>query len=248
MNLSKATRLFPLLFLGHGPAFVLNAQADQATYTLENVVLDDANAVMTGTFVWTYDAGDFENGAGQFTFLDIPFTGHDHTDLDAVIDVGGSIEITLAGSVHDDGVDITLFLLQPLTPTTSALVDIARSKYEIGGNGFHVGAFLSGEIVSSAATGVEDGAGLVPASSLLAIYPNPFNPRTTVTYFVTRSGPVDVSVYDPGGRLVTTLASGWHSSGRYSAAWNGGATGSGVYFVRCVSGAETRTQKAVLIR
>ena len=59
-----------------------------------------------------------------------------------------SIEITLEGSVHDDGVDITLFLSQPLTPTTSSLIDLAEteSKYEIGGNGFHDGFFLSGSI------------------------------------------------------------------------------------------------------
>jgi hypothetical protein len=88
----------------------------------------------------------FRLSAGQFSFLDIPYTPHDHTDLDAVFDIGNSIEITLAGSVHDDGVDITLFLLQPLTPTTSSSIDLVRSKYSIGGNGFHDGLFLSGSI------------------------------------------------------------------------------------------------------
>jgi hypothetical protein len=123
-----------------------NAHAETVIYTLDNVILDDNNAPMSGTFSWTYSAGDFENGVGVFTFLDIPFTIHDHTDLDATFDIGNSIEITLAGSVHDDGVDITLFLLQPLTPTTSASVDLVRSKYEIGGNGFHTGLFLSGSV------------------------------------------------------------------------------------------------------
>ena len=123
-----------------------NAHADTVIYTLDNVILDDNNTEMTGTFSWTFDIGDFENGVGIFSFLDIPFTLHDHTDLDAVFDIGSSIEITLEGSVHDDGVDITLFLLQPLTPTTSSSIDLVRSKYEIGGNGFHDGLFLSGSI------------------------------------------------------------------------------------------------------
>jgi MYXO-CTERM domain-containing protein len=123
-----------------------NAHADTVLYTLDNVILDDNNTEMTGTFSWTFDIGDFENGVGIFIFLDIPFTLHDHTDLDAVFDIGSSIEITLEGSVHDDGVDITLFLLQPLTPTTSSSIDLVRSKYEIGGNGFHDGLFLSGSI------------------------------------------------------------------------------------------------------
>ena len=122
-----------------------NAHAAEVNYTLENVILDDSTQ-MTGTFSWNFDIGDFENGIGQFTSLDIPHTSHDHTDLDATIDVGQSIEITLDGSTHDDGVDITLFLIEPLTPTTSSSIDLVRSKYEIGGNGFHDGFFLSGSV------------------------------------------------------------------------------------------------------
>ena len=128
-----------------------NAQADTVIYTLDNVMLS-ATEQMTGTFSWTYDVGDFENGTGQFTFLDIPWTAHNHTDLNATFDIGKSIEITLEGSVHDDGVDITLVLEQPLTPTTSSLLSLGvilgveQSKYEIGGNGFHTGLVLSGSI------------------------------------------------------------------------------------------------------
>ena len=122
-----------------------NAHAATVNYTLDNVILDDSTQ-MTGTFSWTFDIGDFENGIGQFTSLDIPHTSHDHNDLNATFDVGKSIEITLPDSTHDDGVDITLFLLQALTPTTSSSIDLVRSKYEIGGNGFHDGLFLSGSI------------------------------------------------------------------------------------------------------
>lgn len=124
-----------------------NVNADTVFYTLDTVTLAD-NTKMSGTFSWTYDVGDFENGVGQFTFLEIPWTSHDHTDLDAVFDIGSSIEITLAGSVHDDGVDIALVLAQPLTPTTSSSLVLGpgQSKYEIGGNGFHDGLFQSGRI------------------------------------------------------------------------------------------------------
>lgn len=128
--------------------FAVDVRAEVVNYSLENVILDDNNSPMTGTFSWTFNAGDFENGVGVFTSLSIPFTLHDHTDLDAAFDIGKSIEITLKGSVHDDGVDITLFLLQPLTPTTSSMIDPATSKYEIGGNGFHTGKFLSGGSVA----------------------------------------------------------------------------------------------------
>jgi len=139
------------------------AQAAVARYTLENVILDDQNAQMTGTFSWTYDVGDFQNGVGQFTALDVPFTVHDETDLDVVFDVGNSIEIVLPGSVHDDGVDITLFLAEPLTPTTGAAIDLDRSAYDIGGNGFHTGVFVSGSIVPTTSAPV------IPMPGILAL-------------------------------------------------------------------------------
>lgn len=123
----------------------LDAHADTLIYTLDNVFLDDGTQ-MTGSFSWTYDPGDFENGIGQFTALDIPHTAHDHTDLDATFDVGKTIEITFAGNIHDDGVDISLVLLQALTATTSSSISRPDSKYDIGGNGFHAGVFISGTI------------------------------------------------------------------------------------------------------
>ncbi len=122
-----------------------NAHAATVSYTLENIILDD-NTQMTGRFSWIFDIGDFENGVGQFTSLEIPYTSHNQDDLDATFDVGRSIEITLDANIHDDGVDISLILLQPLTPTTSSSINLVESKYSIGGNGFHDGLFLSGRI------------------------------------------------------------------------------------------------------
>lgn len=121
-------------------------RAETLFYALENVVLSDGRQ-MTGAFSWTFQSGAFEDGEGRFVTLGIPWTAHDQTDLSTEVDPGGSIEITLEGSVHDDGVDITLFLEQPFTPDGSASLDLERSKYEIGGNGFHDGSFLSGRIV-----------------------------------------------------------------------------------------------------
>lgn len=122
-----------------------NGRAETVYYSLDNVILDDGTQ-MTGIFSWIYDIGDFENGVGQFASLDIPWTSHDESDLAATFDIGGSVEITLTNNLHDDGVDITLFLLQSLTPTTPSAIDLARSKYDIGGNGFHAGRFLGGTV------------------------------------------------------------------------------------------------------
>lgn len=221
------------------------ARAETVNYTLDSVVLDSNNAEMDGTFSWTYEIGDFENGVGQFSFLEIPYTWHDHTDLNAVFDIGSSIEITLEGSVHDDGVDITLFLLEPLTPTSGSALDLVRSKYEIGGNGFHTGLFLSGSIVPV----VTSDAGSRPSAPTraLAAYPNPCAPSTTVAYSIARPGRVRLAIHDVNGRLVTTLVDQWQPAGDHAVPWSGAGLGSGLYFVRYVAGAESGTHKLILV-
>lgn len=221
-----------------------DSRADVATYELEGVLLD-TGVQMLGTFTWTYDPGDFENGVGAATFLEIPYTWHDHTDLDVVMDPGSSIEITLAGSVHDDGVDITLFLLEPLTPTTGSPIDLSRSAYEIGGNGFHTGAFLSGDVIPSVPVGVETAE--VASALTLRAYPNPFQEQLQLTYEVARSGWVHLGIYDASGREVAPLVDRWVESGAHVEPFHGDDLGAGLYFVRLQSGGRTTLRKVVLL-
>jgi flagellar hook assembly protein FlgD len=59
-------------------------------------------------------------------------------------------------------------------------------------------------------------------------------------------------VYDVGGRVVRTLASGPRDAGRYRAEWDGrDGTGArvaaGVYFVRLVAGDEAMTRKVAVM-
>jgi hypothetical protein len=132
-------------------SWVVIGQAETVYYALENVLLED-NAQMTGIFSWTYEVGDFENGEGEFIFLDIP--EHDENDLGITFDIRSSIEITLTNNLDSDGLDISLVLEQPLTPTTSSLLTlgVGESKYDIGGDGFYTGLFISGSIVPTNST------------------------------------------------------------------------------------------------
>jgi hypothetical protein len=60
---------------------VFNAHAATVSYTLDNVIMHNDyyghrgpnDLQITGTFVWTYDIGDFENGAEEFSELFIPW-------------------------------------------------------------------------------------------------------------------------------------------------------------------------------
>ena len=83
--------------------------------------------------------------------------------------------------------------------------------------------------------------------------PNPFNPRTVISYELATGGRVTLQVFDAAGRLVTTLVDGERGAGPHRAAWNGTddsgrEVGTGVYFYRLRQAGEIRTRKMTLIR
>lgn len=99
------------------------------------------------------------------------------------------------------------------------------------------------------------GTGGTPQSYVLSVanYPNPFNPRTTVSYTVPSRGAVRVALFDAHGARVRTLFEGEREAGAYSLEWDGradgGATvGSGVYFARIEHNGASRSKKMVLLK
>ena len=68
-------------------------------------------------------------------------------------------------------------------------------------------------------------------------HPNPFNPRTTITYRIGATGPAWLRIYDVSGRLISTLVDGVVEAGTHEIAWDGRtadgkAAASGNYFLR----------------
>jgi hypothetical protein len=90
-------------------------------------------------------------------------------------------------------------------------------------------------------------------TSRLQVFPNPFNPRTTITFTLARDERVKVGIYDLTGRLVRVLADRARTSGDHSLAWNG-VDGSGreaptgSYVVRLETGSYAEARKISLIR
>lgn len=144
--------------------FASSAMAQTATesYDLYKVLLNEQTystpQYLTGSFTWTYQVGDFENGSGVFTSLDVPWTTLGLATLNTTINVD-SIEIVLPGSYHDKGVDITLKLLQKLAPGMPAAIDPATSKFEIQQGINFMGQVTSGEIAPPATIPVHYGVG-----------------------------------------------------------------------------------------
>ena len=124
--------------------FISSATAAVVHYTLDNVIQDNTQQ-LTGSFNWTYQEGDFENGSGSFTDLYIPGYGSDISALTISFDISKSIEFSLTANLDNNGVNVSLFLFQPLTATTSALIDTGISSYEIEVGG-QKGGFISGSV------------------------------------------------------------------------------------------------------
>ncbi|SVC08917.1 uncharacterized protein METZ01_LOCUS261771, partial [marine metagenome] len=80
------------------------------------------------------------------------------------------------------------------------------------------------------------------------IYPNPFNPTTTIHYSLNKNANVEVSIYDIAGRLITTLINEFQIAGYHSITWNASNFSSGIYFLKMSSEKFTITQKLVLIK
>lgn len=84
-------------------------------------------------------------------------------------------------------------------------------------------------------------------------FPNPFNPSTTIRYYLPVAGRVRLDVFDASGKLVVTLVEKQMAKGAHVAEWKGRNTigsqvRSGVYFYRLVTREKTLTHKMVLLR
>lgn len=100
-------------------------------------------------------------------------------------------------------------------------------------------------------TGVADGG--APAAAMLAAYPNPFNPWTTLSFVVPTAGHATLAIYDAQGRRVATLVDEPLAAGVHRRDWTGcDAAGrrlpSGVYFCRLATPDGAGAEKLVMLQ
>lgn len=91
-----------------------------------------------------------------------------------------------------------------------------------------------------------------PVSSLI-VYPNPFNPSTTLAFTTPRSMDVSVDLYNIKGQKVRSLYKGTLAGGNHQLVWDGRdndgkGVGSGIYFARINAGSYTKNVKMVLMK
>ena len=89
---------------------------------------------------------------------------------------------------------------------------------------------------------------LVSTFELQNCYPNPFNPTTMITFQLSKSSDINLTIYDIAGREVATLFNGEKPAGIYSLPWNASNSSSGVYFYKITAGNFSQVKKMVLIK
>ena len=84
--------------------------------------------------------------------------------------------------------------------------------------------------------------------SLSNAYPNPFNPSTTMEYYLPNNTEISIVIYDLQGRQIASLINDVVSAGNHSIVWNANNYSSGIYFVKMVAGNFIETQKLVMVK
>jgi len=84
--------------------------------------------------------------------------------------------------------------------------------------------------------------------ALQAVFPNPFNPITTIDYEVGNESIVELSIINLNGQTVENLIHSVMKPGQYSVNWNAKDIPSGLYLVRMMSLQYSATQKIILLK
>ena len=94
---------------------------------------------------------------------------------------------------------------------------------------------------------------IISFSGIRSIYPNPFNPLTTIDYEISMPADVKIEVYNNRGQLVRNFILGYQEQGSYKLTWegednNGCLCSTGIYYIRMQAGKEIYIKKAVLLK
>lgn len=79
-------------------------------------------------------------------------------------------------------------------------------------------------------------------------YPNPFNPTTTIDYYLDQSGRVTLNVYDINGKLIDNIADTYQISGKHSITWQPINISTGMYYINLIQGSNIDKMKIMYIK
>ena len=96
--------------------------------------------------------------------------------------------------------------------------------------------------------GIEEEASWLQENVLEQNQPNPFNPTTTISYNLTKSGNVSLEIFNSQGQKVASLVQGYQGDGYHSVQWDASLMAAGTYFYVIKSDDFTSSKKMLLIK
>jgi hypothetical protein len=81
-----------------------------------------------------------------------------------------------------------------------------------------------------------------------SVYPNPFNPNTTLTVVLREPAAVSLTLHDATGKRIAMLLETSMEAGVHTVPWNAAGLASGVYWARLEADGRTATRKMVLLK
>ena len=79
-------------------------------------------------------------------------------------------------------------------------------------------------------------------------YPNPFNPTTTIEYYLSHEARVTLEIYNVSGQKVAVLNDEIAETGYHSVVWNALGMPSGIYFCRLTTNDFIDMKKMILLK
>jgi photosystem II stability/assembly factor-like uncharacterized protein len=113
------------------------------------------------------------------------------------------------------------------------------------------------QIMTDHGTPIDDQENLIQSTpgqiSLYPNYPNPFNAKTRIEYYIPKPGDVQLKIFDVQGRLICTLVNKTQESGQYLAVWDGRSdsgnmVSSGVYIYQLQSNNQIKNRKLLFLK
>ena len=205
---------------------------------------------------WAMYAGvEFGSASDGGDDADYPFAAQSVEIVASSASTGGTVE------VRRDSLDGAL-LAEVAVEGTGSWTEYATFAADVADvSGQHdvflrfVGTSGTGELVriesvrfsSDISTAAGEGAPEAPALS--QNYPNPFGEDpTTISFSLTASGPVTLSVFNVLGQEVATLVDGVRPAGDHTVTFDGAGLASGVYVYRLTAGDRTTQRRMTIVR
>jgi hypothetical protein len=135
-------------------------------------------------------------------------------------------------------------------PNASLLTKIAVQVVSTGGMFVMVDDITARVML---AVSNEDNEVITPNLLTATNYPNPFNPETTISFNMPKTGKANVSIFNLKGQLVKTILNEQVETGSHNIIWNGtnaqnSSVASGIYFFRVKTDAQTTQKKMILMK